>query len=96
MIIDNKKEAIQQEKMIEMASKATELIFVGMAEKGDELFNAEAEGVDPTFWDVYIKLNKVGDEWDIEETSFKIKAEAIEFANRLTKLVPDGVCLEVL
>jgi len=96
MDIDKDKEAVQQEKMIAMASQATELVLVGMAENGDELFNAESEGVDPTFWDVYIKFNEVGDEWDIEETSFKLEAEAIEFANRLTKLVPDGVCLEVL
>ncbi len=96
MKIDEEKEAIQRDNMVNKAPKATELVVIGMAERGDEMFSADSEGVEPEFWDVYLKFNLVGDEWDIEETSFHTEEEASDFADKLQDLVPDDVCIEAL
>lgn len=94
MTIDSAEQEKQRALMMAKASEATELVIVGMAEADNEMFNAESEGVAPTFWDVYLKFNEVGDEWDIEEASFHTEEDASDFADILEKLVPEDVVIE--
>lgn len=89
----------QKQRLIELAPVATEIELIGMVqdpEDSDAVCNAESVDLEPTSWDILLRVATDEDGgWDAEDCEFKDFDSAHTFGLELAELAPSGVELQV-
>ena len=88
----------QEQRLIDIAPKALEIELIGMVqdpEDSDAYCNAESVDLAPTSWDIFVKVQTVGEEWDGEDCEFSDYDSAYSFGLKLAEIAPRDVELQV-
>jgi hypothetical protein len=92
----------QQEILLSLAPTALEIEIIGMVQDPEDenaMCNAESVDLEPTSWDIFMKVPAAGfedngDEWDGEDCEFADYDSAYAFGEKLAALAPIGVELQ--
>ena len=87
----------QEQRLIDIAPKALEIELIGMVQDPEDsngMCNAESVDLPATSWDIFVKVQTVGEDWDGEDCEFQDYDSAYTFGLKLAELAPMDVELQ--